>query len=59
MRTDHTQIHVCIHAYNAFVLTATGIDPFTPLTPDKLGSAGPVKGSSPRPGSPTGNNISP
>ncbi|XP_017309597.1 epsin-3 isoform X6 [Ictalurus punctatus] len=32
---------------------ATGIDPFSPLTADKKGSAVPVKCSSPRPGSPT------
>ncbi|XP_017309593.1 epsin-3 isoform X2 [Ictalurus punctatus] len=35
------------------VAPATGIDPFSPLTADKKGSAVPVKCSSPRPGSPT------
>ncbi|MCI4391818.1 hypothetical protein PGIGA_G00138820 [Pangasianodon gigas] len=36
---------------------ATGIDPFSPLTADKKGSAVPVRGSSPRPGSPTDGDL--
>ncbi|XP_026801735.1 epsin-3 isoform X5 [Pangasianodon hypophthalmus] len=36
---------------------ATGIDPFSPLTADKKVSAVPVRGSSPRPGSPTDGDL--
>lgn len=43
-----------------FVLAATGIDPFTPLSADKTGTSSvPVKCSSSRPGSPTGNTTNP